>query len=280
MGGYGGLGEGGIGGGGGLPPITVEPPGSSGAGAGISGALASIINYIGGLDTWQTNRVNALFGGLGKSLENIFGSILDFLKHLKDTWLGHLIGSIWDRVKKIYKSIAGAIKKIICILQAYEDLVTQYEDKILKPIINLIQRVRRVLLIFRIFHFKFAERLDNYLRIQEAKLARIFLFQRRWLNYVIDYLNLIVDPFGLFNEGMYVKSALRSIGDLFGALWGAQNRPLGSSDAKAQAQMASSLDRKNINEYGATVVKTGLPPTDLATIDQIARAFAGHGYVV
>ena len=280
MGGYGGLGEGGIGGGGGLPPITVEPPGGSGAGAGISGALASIINYIGGLDTWQTNRVNALFGGLGQALGNIFGSIIDWLKHLKDTWLGHLIGSIWDRVKKIYKSIAGAIKKIICIIQAYEDLVQQYEDKILKPIINLIQRVRRVLLIFRIFHFKFAERLDNYLAIQEAKLARIFLFQRRWLNYVIDGLNLIVDPFGLFNEGMYVKSALRSIGDLFGALWGAQNHPLGSSDARAQAQMAASLDRPQIREYAASVLATGLPPTDLATIDQIAAAFAGHGYVV
>ena len=199
-----------------LPPFSPPPlpfP-TSGQGASTIGAgtLGQIVGYVADVERWNQRYASCLFGGLSKALKSLAAPVLRFIQWLQHTWLGRIITQIYDKLKKAVLKIIAALKLAICIFQAYEALVQFYEDKIFGPIINLLQRIRRVLLVFRVLHIKWAMALDNYIVILEGRLTKIFYGYQRALNKVIDYLNIIVDPFGLFNESMYVQSAIRSAG--------------------------------------------------------------------
>ncbi len=146
---------------------------------------------------------------LGRALRHILGDIIhlrfahllqDYLK-LKETlrrWLLPII-KIIDRIRKIYRF---------------------YVLKPLLAYLNLIQRLRQVLAIFRIFHLKFAERLDHKLLELEAKTIRNTLRIWQELNIATSVLQLILDPALLFRRVPLVTSITRAIGDLLRALFG------------------------------------------------------------
>jgi hypothetical protein len=207
---------GGIGGGGGFPALPTIYPGAGGTSAGdcgqgqITAAITGAIAYTGAQDAWLQQWARALFSMFINSIRAIVHAITNVIRYLQHTWLGQLIKGIWDKVKEIYKKVQDEIKKIVCVLQAYEALVKYYQDQIFRPVLQLIQRLRRTLVLFRALHLKIATEIDNYLLIVEGRITNIELHTQQELNKLIDYLNLIVNPDGILNEEMYIGAAAQT----------------------------------------------------------------------
>ncbi len=121
------------------------------------------------------------------------------------------------KLKQLLRRWLAPILKIIDRIRAI------YRLYVLKPMLaylNLIQRIRMTLAIFRIFHLKFAERLDHKLLELEAKTIRNTLRIWQELNIASSVLQLILDPALLFRRVPLVLSASRAITQLLGALFG------------------------------------------------------------
>jgi hypothetical protein len=201
---------------GGLP--TPLPPILGGGGGGpsdcgtgqITAAIGGANSYTGAQALWLQQWARALFSAFVNSIKAIIGAIVSVFRYLQATWLGQIIKGIWAKLKVIWAAVQDEVKKILCVLEAYEALVRFYEQQLFAPLLALIQRLRKILVIFRVFHLHFATALDNYLLTVEGRIVTVELETQKKLNHLIDYLNLIVDPDGLLNQQMYIGAAAQS----------------------------------------------------------------------
>lgn len=132
----------------------------------------AIANFaLGGFtETWK---------GLKEIVEDILhGHFLLALKHLRD-----LLSKLQEWAKKLKKW-----------LDKLQRIQKQLQGKAFRDVINLIQRVRKILLVFRLLHLKFATKLDNWLARIEGKLIQRQLEYSRKTNEIIGWLDLILDP--------------------------------------------------------------------------------------
>jgi hypothetical protein len=274
----------GEGGGGGfpLPPLPLPPSGGGGGSSGgsVAGVLCSIISYVGSALGWGQSYANALLSGLASALKQIFAQIVSVFQYLAQTWLGQIVKSIWNTLKTIFAAVAKELKAIMALFQQYEKLVRYWEQKILGPILNVIQALRKTLVIFKLFHIKQAAALDNYLSGIEGRLANIFLFYQRQLNSIINAIDLIVDPFGLISEGMFIGSAIRSIGAVWAGVMGYPQSGITSAQtaqAKARTQFYTA---KSQQDYMKGLAAGGMNPDDQAIVEAQKQGYAQLGYTV
>jgi hypothetical protein len=264
-----------------LPPFPLPPSGGSGSpGGSVTGALGSIISWVGSALGWTQGYANALLGGLENALKQIFAQIVSLFQYLAQTWLGQIIKSIWNKLAQIFAAVSKELKLILKEFQEYEKLVRYWENKILGPILNVIQALRKTLVIFKLFHLKFASQLDNYLSGIEGRLVNIFLFYQRELNYIIDAIDLIVDPFGLISEGLFIQSAVRSIGAVWAGVMGYPSSgitPAQTAAAQARTQFYTATSQK---DYMKGLAAGGTNPDDQAIIDAQTQGYAELGYKV
>jgi hypothetical protein len=87
----------------------------------------------------------------------------------------------------------------------------------MRRLINLIQRARQILLVFRLLHLKFAQKLDNWLAGIEGKIITREMEIARKTNEVIAWVNFVADPFGALRGA----AVFGPIGRLLAALAGA-----------------------------------------------------------
>jgi len=271
---------------GGLPPVQLPlPVPIVGAGAGadpssITAALGRIVAYASAINSWLQGYTGALVSQLESALKNILGMVAGWLKRIADTWLGQTIKNIWTRVLRIYKQISTELKQIIAVIRKYEAMVEAWETKILKPAMDLIQQLRRILAVFRIFHFRFATQLDNYLAAREAQLAKIWIETRREMNRVLDYLNLIFDPFGYFSPALYIGSAIKTAGQMLAVLWNAQYKPPTSAQLAQGAALSERANFDAVERRMKVSAGIGLDDYDQANVNQAFETFRSMGYPV
>lgn len=263
-----------------LPPPVYPSPSSDGGSTQINLSIGAAVQYAAAQSAWVQSWTKALFGGLTSALKNIFARVMALWQWVQRTWLGHIVNGIYQKLKRIFLAVQGELKRVMAIIQAYEKLVRYYEQRILMPILNVIQALRRTLVIFRIFHFRFATRLDQYLAGVEGRLARMFLFYQKELNKIIDALDLIVDPFGLFNEAMYVKSAIRSLGDLWSAIMAFPSATLSAAQDAAAVTRAGFYTSKAQHAYMKELAAGGPTPEDQAIVEAQKQSYAELGYKV
>lgn len=164
--------------------------------SGLVAAVNAIIAFLNALVAAIVNALNFLYAGqLG-----IFSFAVDTLTKI---WNG--LKNLMDQIFKVW--VLGALRHLLSLiqkLQAWARKLKVWLDRLrqlqkqqqlaFRRIINLIQRVRQVLAIFKLFHFKWAKKLDNWLVNIEGKLIRheLELFQKT--NEIIGWMNLILDP--------------------------------------------------------------------------------------
>lgn len=146
-----------------------------------------------GMATWA-------FGEIG-DIANFAGGLLDglgkFLGHLfKDLIFGH----IWKLLQAIWKQLTDKhswLRRMIAWLQQLQKMQRQYQLQTLKKVVNLIQRVRRILAPLKLLHVKFAAKLDAWLGKVEGKLITGTFALARKTNEILGWMNVIMDPKGL-----------------------------------------------------------------------------------
>jgi hypothetical protein len=173
----------------------------------LVGALARVFTVIFGqqqfLQGFITSGLTEVFKGLTQIVEQVFKAVvLNALRHLRD----------------LIEKIQQWVKKLKAWLDKLRRIQQQMHVKAFRDFINLIQRIRKVLVIFRIFHLKFATKLDNWLANLEGNLIRREVEYARKTNEIIAWINLIADPTGLFRPGALLGSITGTLGAFADAL--------------------------------------------------------------
>lgn len=166
-----------------------------------------------GLATWSYAAFGGIIDSLGKELKKVW----DELKRLAiDTIWGH-IKAIFDAIRKWIENLRNWIKVHVAALQKIQRQLEAARAKQMKLILDVIQRIRKILVPFRLLHLGFATKLDATLARYEsdlgAKWAKIIAFE----NQVLGVLNDVFDPRALMRPG----HMLGSLGMMIGAVRGA-----------------------------------------------------------
>lgn len=253
------------------------------------------------------------FGGILATLEAVISAIISaliFLYHL----LVAVLVFLYNIVVAIAKVLVGAVKLLVRgvqhiisdiihgrfahLFQDYLDLkkkLQPYLDKVLhwlrvikkyfdlyvlQPLlrtIQLIQRLRQFLVVFRLLGFKWAKRLDDLLLKQEQRLVRNTLVLQSYINFAIDIISLIADPSLIMRKNFLLASMLAFLGAVKRVVFFGANRTPTGAETKQAAQDSGSLSKgsKLIDSgFGQTATYSATVQRSLAGIDDAQAYYA------
>jgi hypothetical protein len=231
---------------------------------GIGGAsnVGSAISALG----LQAKQLASSLTGLGKlvtdalsAIGKVFDAVWKFLSGIWDNYIKKFLEWLKDHVKKLYDWLHTHIKSLLDHLKKWKKW---YDDHILKQqlrLIAMIQRVRQFLGILRLFHVKWAIKLDNSLADLQNRIEQAISIVRGNLNGVINWLNAIYNPVWLAGRlhvgGFFVQELdahLRGAG--LGGLsnWGAASDKTGNGKTATAGvtKMQESMHQDTISGTG------------------------------
>jgi hypothetical protein len=242
---------------------------------------------IGGLYPIDVSVANAAFGWA----TDIWGRLKSVF-----SWLS----PIWSKLRTLIRDLLhGAFRKFLADLTLF---LHQLRDKlakwlkpltdwikfekwwldqvyknVIKPMLDLIQRVRMTLTVFRLLHVKWAEQLDQYLADLQGQITAAFLRAENDINTLARWVNYIIDPTGIFNPALLFLSQLQTLPALWSALKALPSAAIGAVDAQAQQVAAASGKRTNVI---AEIQSRANGPTadDLTRQIEIRALYQADGY--
>ncbi len=170
-------------------------------------ALVQVLNFLFegelGIFGFSFSGLDKVFRGLKNILDQVFKvSVVAALKHLL---------SLYQRLQKWIAKLKEWLDRLRKLQQTYQLMA-------MRRFINLIQRIRKVLVVLRILHVKWASKLDNWLAGIEGKLiSRTAQIQAK-TNEIIGWLNVVADPALAYKKGLLFGAYGRSIKGFFNAL--------------------------------------------------------------
>jgi len=191
----------------------------------LVGAIVEALNFL-------FAGEQGLFGFSFQSLEQVWQGIQ---KELDRLWRAVILVAL-KRLWSLYQTLKTWAQKLKAWLDRFHKLQRQYQIQALRRVINLIQRVRQILVIFRLLHFKFAAKLDLWLQHVEGLITSHVLNLERKVNEVITWIDLIFDPKALMRQLTLAQSLYRYIRGLRGVLGVPESRALTSDELTANAQ--------------------------------------------
>jgi len=126
---------------------------------------------------------------LGAVLLNGIGHILSDIIH------GHLKAVLED-IQALLHALHNLFAPLIAWLRKLQAIQRQYQLQTMRRIVNLIQRARQILVVFRLLHLKFAQKLDNWLAGIEGKIITRELDIAKKTNEILGWVDFVTDPFG------------------------------------------------------------------------------------
>jgi hypothetical protein len=185
-------------------------------GAGGYDIIQFVLSLFGAILNWVKAVVLAIIG--------VLQAIAGLFVHIWNNFFKGLFRGLLDKLKKsqIWNDLKhGHILQFLHDLRALLDsLFLSY----IKPILDLLQHVRQFLLILRVLHVQFAQKLDNLLAQIQGDIAKEFLLIRGAVNNVIDLANILQDPSLLLRKPTLIASLRRILPALSVVL---TRRPLG-----------------------------------------------------
>src|SRR5581483_4769134 len=194
---------------------------------GLASTIEAILAFLG----WLVQTLIVIFHYIFALIQAVFNFFIT---------LGQKIASFFETLwtgffKKIFNGFVSAVLKVHDWLESklapILDFLKQaraYFDRIfnayIKPILNLMQDVRKFLSVLRFFGIKWAAQLDAAIAQIQADIASAFLQVRGILNGFIDIVNAISDPLGLLRRPTIVLSVRRTFNAMVHVL---TRRPVG-----------------------------------------------------
>ncbi len=194
-------------------------------------------------DVVQENWLGKVWKGFTKGLKHVLSDII----HLRfvHLWLDYL--RLIARLRAWYEK---HFKWLIDLRKRYDE----WFRTTIVPILNLLQRIRRVLAIFRIFHLKFAEKLDALIGRLESKIIRNVLVLRQKVNEISTIINLILDPSLVIRNVPLLRSIWTALDDIVRIFFHTTLRrifgPVGGAVVKPRTGLLSNEDVRALRRAG------------------------------
>lgn len=166
----------------------------------IGGYINVALNYLNYLIAWLLAAVTYLANALEQIatfISKALSAIVQFLQNLWSKFFANIFNRLLAWIRQAQQWLEARLRPIISFLKNLRAWWDRYYRLHILPIINLIQRIRRFLLILRLLHIHFADALDKWLQKYEATLNKIFLTVHGTLNQLIGWASLASNPIGL-----------------------------------------------------------------------------------
>ena len=248
----------------------------------VSQLLSFVAGLFGnqGLNIW--NGVSGTADQSFSSLNNSFLALGEAAAKIKDVFK-----SIWDDVilvmlKKLleaYQKLRELLQRIfgpvVRFLQRLRALYDSYFNKFVKPMLNIIRQVRRVLQVFRLLGFKWAARLDARLADVENKIIKAYELIRQNLNQVTSWLQLVIDPTFILRRNPLFAAIIRSAPELRNLMLTSVTRQLTPDEQAKQDAARARYSLSSLRDRQSSYYSSGQLPPDLAASRQLFQSKLG-----
>jgi len=247
----------------------------------IDGQIAALVAWVTagfGVLTADITATNSLLGGLGDAVHSVFSGLWTWLTNLWQWLNDHLIQKLKDLIDKIKDKLNKIFGPLLCHLRIAIDAYKKLWNQYVKPLFDFLQRVRRVLVIFRLLGFKWAKKLDQRIVALENAITQSFLGVLANLNRLADWINFIIDPFGTFQPSVLFGSIAKSVGAILGIIYGQMNDP-GFTTSTLQYSTPEGYYKKDTMLARIQArSEFGLLPEDLACVTSLRASATELGY--
>jgi len=158
-----------------------------------------------------------LFGDIAAiagALKSVIGSVIGAIAHVISDILHGLLYKLLQQILALLHKLHDLLAPLIAWLKKLQAIQRQIQMQYLRKFVDLIQRARKILVIFRLLHLKFASKLDADLARIEGGVAGAFAKIIARQNAITGILDAALDPRVLLRPG----NTLGSIGQGIGAL--------------------------------------------------------------
>jgi hypothetical protein len=148
--------------------------------------------------------------------------------------------------------VSTIIPKIINVLRNMRKYLDWIYKNLIRPMMNWIQKARRVLAIAKALHIPFAAKLDRILGQIQSHILGPFLMLVRWFNGYGYWLNAIVTNHYTLQKPLFIRTMTAYQGDWINMWWNAQTpgaRP--ATGAAFDAGAAAAANAKELDDFHA-----------------------------
>lgn len=199
--------------------LLIAPvPEPTGIGAVIAAVIA-IGSAILRLFTGSNNQVKRAIQQLGDGLGRLGGAVEGLGRRVAKVagilWRGYIVRTVKllrKLLERIRKLIARILKPVLKVLRRLNDILDRYYKNVLQPMLTTISRMRRGLLLLRVFGVKWAQKVDERLFKLEQKIFGQWLLIKQKVNLHATLINALLTRDGLLQRAMLVRSVFRDIG--------------------------------------------------------------------
>lgn len=226
-----------------------------------------IVNLIGqlfgllggqGPDWGPTISSNSTIGlsnlsGVGDFLQTAVDGVKSIFKNIWNDIILAVLKHILDAISKLRQLLQKVFGPVISLLKTIRKLYDQYFNQFVKPVLNILQKIRAFLKIFELLGFKWAKRLDADIATIENKILAVYTTLRKYLNETISIVQLIVDPTGILRRNPLFAAIIRSGNELKNLMLTVEQRPLSGDESDRQSrdlsQASKATQKQNFQNY-------------------------------
>ncbi len=133
---------------------------------------------------------------------------------------------LFEDYLRLKAKLRAFFEPVLRVLRRIRQIFDQFFKQFIAPVLNLLQTFRKILVIFRIFHLKFAEALDRKIRRIEARIITNTLVLRQRINQISTILTLILNPELLIRGRTLIGSLISAIDDVLRSIFGTTLRAI------------------------------------------------------
>jgi hypothetical protein len=192
----------------------------------------------------------------------LFQRLSKFLLHIWQQYVKRAIQWLALHVQKLRAWLKRTIGPII---KRLEKIKKWYDTHILKQqlrTLQMLQTIRRFLGILRIFHVKWAAKLDATLADMQNRIEQSIAIVRGTLNQIITTLGLVLDPALLITRDVLAGSLLKNLAAVKRVMGYSQHGPLTASETTFLEHNVDRYNRSAADKHIAAVASSGLTAYD------------------
>jgi len=203
----------------------------------IIGAIATLFRIFGGA---ISGAAKIALEGMRASITSIGDGLLRFawqiaraaakiLSALHNIWvrvIWPLLRAVPKIVGRLHRLITRDLPRLLKAIQRIRDKILEIYEKWARPILKTIQAARQMLLVLRLFHIKWAEKLDAKLVEMQRLVMLPIQIALEHLAIIEQWINTIVTAEQLIQDTIFHNSIFHYQDPLVKSLLGAFSRPL------------------------------------------------------
>jgi hypothetical protein len=253
-------------------PFQPSPPDGYGGGVDpfVLAALIWLINTLVSVVQFFWNLIVHIV----KVLVVLFQAIAKFLDHLWKNYVKRAIQWLASHVQKLRAWLKRTIGPIIKRLQKIKQWYDQHILKQQLRMLQMIQNLRRILGILRLFHVKWAAKLDGALADMQNRIETTIAVVRGTLNQIINTLAIAFDPTMLITRDVLGASLLSNLGAIKRIFGFGDNRILSATEKATIDKDHSRYFRSNVDAHVKTLTDTGPTVEDNSLRIEFRQSFA------